>query len=150
MTTTTHCSLASAAAERSLERCEECLRRGQLAEAASTGRLLLGLLARLRFGSHASAAGYAALGTRCKLALKLAYDAGAPIRQEVSHPLARLVLPAVLGSDRVASCSLRFEGRAAGLPATARTLFFYCVQRFGRGQAPMRWPPPLAPFAGHC
>ncbi|KAL4422464.1 hypothetical protein ABPG75_008661 [Micractinium tetrahymenae] len=68
--------------ERSLEHCEDSLARGQLAEATHTGRLLLGLLCRLRFGSRTSAAGYASLATRCKLALKVAYDAGAPIRQE--------------------------------------------------------------------
>lgn len=73
----------SSAAERSLEHGEECLGRSQLAEAARTARLLLDLLGRLRFGSRASAAGYADLAMRCKLALKVAYDAGAPILQEV-------------------------------------------------------------------
>ncbi len=73
----------SSVADRSLEHGEECLGRGQLAEAARTAHLLLDLLGRLRFGSRASAAGYADLAMRCKLALKVAYDAGAPILQEV-------------------------------------------------------------------
>ncbi|PSC74009.1 Glucose oxidase [Micractinium conductrix] len=62
--------------------CEASLAAGDLQQCVATGKALLSLLARLRFGGRASAAGYAAVATRCKQALKGAYDLGALVRQE--------------------------------------------------------------------
>ena len=70
-------------AENAAACCEACLQTGRLRGAVDTAKAVLRLQSRLRFGSRASAEPYAAVGVRCKQALKAAYDAGADIRQEV-------------------------------------------------------------------
>ena len=70
-------------AEHAVSCCEASLAAGRLRCAVATAAATLFLLSRLRFGSRASSEPYAAIGTRCKQALKAAYDAGATITQEV-------------------------------------------------------------------
>lgn len=70
-------------AEHAVSCCEASLTTGNLRCAVATASATLRLLSRLRFGSRDSSQPYSAIGTRCKQALKAAYDAGAPITQEV-------------------------------------------------------------------
>lgn len=69
--------------QRAAASAEQALAAGEPSTAAATARAAMRLLSRLDFGSHASAAPYAAVGVRCKQALKAAHDAGAPLSQEV-------------------------------------------------------------------
>lgn len=96
--------------------CEASLAAGRLRCAVATAAATLRLLSRLRFGSRASSEPYAAIGMRCKQALKAAYDAGAAITQEVraglwTGPPASLCCTPVLGAAaatsefRPAACS---------------------------------------------
>ena len=64
--------------------CEDSLAAGRLRCTVAIAKATLRLLSRLRFGGRAASRPYAAVGVRCKQALKAAYDAGAPIAQEVS------------------------------------------------------------------
>ncbi len=64
--------------------CEASLASGRPRCAVATAAATLRLLSRLRFGSRASSEPYADIGTRCKQALKAAFDAGAPISQQAS------------------------------------------------------------------
>ncbi len=79
------------AAESAAGCCEASLAAGAPQQAADTAAATLSMLSCLAFGSAASAAPYAAVGTRCKQALKAAFDAGVALKEEVRvvlcHPV---------------------------------------------------------------
>ncbi|KAL4436101.1 hypothetical protein ABPG77_005549 [Micractinium sp. CCAP 211/92] len=67
--------------------CEASLAAGAPQQAADTAAATLSMLSCLAFGSAASAAPYAAVGTRCKQALKAAFDAGVALKEEAAVDL---------------------------------------------------------------
>ena len=104
--------------ERATHCCEASLAAGDLQQSADIGRALLSLTSSLAFGCGESAAPYAAVATRCKQALKSAYDRGAPLRQEVRCGGVQA------GDGRLGACRLHVQP-----PGTAATFVHWALLR---------------------